>query len=615
MNSNLQNTWKTIVANATIEDAGHTYKTRGLIEKTSFVDLPTLTVKSRNTEGKIEKIELPEIIDHAAATEAFGVKDNDREFTVGKEAKNNAPDDTLPTVKDKEQIKIDDELYPTVTNEQFDSEISKANEDTIVSPLTVNDNNKVIHTPQMQPNSFSTLEIHNEIARGGMGVVLKGQQNSLMRDIAIKKLLDNDETENDVEEKKKFVMEARVTAFLDHPNIIPIHELGVDHDGNPLITMKLVRGKSWKQILNNYKPEKYCPEYISEQLGILINICNALSYAHNKNIIHSDLKPANIMVGEFGEVFVMDWGIAVTTDLDSTITMHKSMITSPMGTPHYMAPELAAGEGEKIGPWTDTYLLGAILYRILMGKPPHTGSNLWACIHLASEGNIPPFRDDIPGELVNICTKAIQKNPQDRYTSMNDFKKAIQEFSEHWESIQITDESYNFLQFGKKIFQEFQEKSRAEVLKEYPNPYCPISRSLFGFNEALRIWSENPKAIAGSKEGMILYFKMGLVNKNYELCCFVIGKSKNHFGYDTTELEAELAQHQETEDLGQENTPSKTNSELAYRETTLAFDPELAYAQTKRIEKLEMQKDNRDYGKLVITVAAIFVGIIIGKLL
>lgn len=585
MNSNqsdIEQAWKTIVTNATVEDAGFTYKTSSVVEKTSFIDLPTLTVKTKSTN---DKVQLPDIIDHSAATEEYQTNTNEQDEELTDKTSN--PEETLPTVADKQQVIIDDDLYPAVANDSFHQKTSR-----------------------VQSNSFSTLEIHNEIARGGMGVVLKGQQNSLQRDIAIKKLLN---TEEGLDEKKKFVMEARVTAFLDHPNIIPIHELGVDHDGNPLITMKLVRGKSWKQILSEHKPQKYSSEYINTQLDILISVCNALSYAHNKNIIHNDLKPANIMVGEFGEVFVMDWGIAVTTDANSTITIHQSAIESPMGTPHYMAPELAMGQGEVIGPWTDTYLLGAILYHVLMGRPPHVADNLWACINLSAEGNIPPFRSDIPKELVAICTKSLQRDPQNRYLSMGEFKQALLDFKVHWESIQITEEAFEYLVMGRKVHKDLQEKSKEEVLKEHPNPYCPLSRALFGFGEALRIWPENPKAIAGNAEGAELYFRLGLIDRNYDLCRLVLEKTKE-FGLDTVSLEEELKQHQEMADLGKDSPREHFNNELAYRETTPGFDPELAFGETMVATK-KKTSSTVDYSKWVAIGIAVFVGIFIGKLI
>ncbi|BBM84857.1 serine/threonine-protein kinase [Candidatus Uabimicrobium amorphum] len=576
MNSNIENAWKTIVTNATVEDAEFTYKTNSVAEKTSLMDLPTLTIRSK---GEDDKVKLPEIVDHAAATEEY--YPNTNEETSNQE-------DTMPTVADKKRVIIDDDLYAAAVSSSFHQDTSS------------------VHS-----NSFSTLEIHKEIARGGMGVVLKGQQNSLQRDIAIKKLL-NAEDEQAVDEKKKFVMEARVTAFLDHPNIIPIHELGVDHDGNPLITMKLVRGKSWKQILGENTSEEYSPDYMKEQINILINVCNALSYAHSKNIIHNDLKPANIMVGEFGEVFVMDWGIAVTTDENNAITIHRSTIQSPMGTPHYMAPELAMGQGDVIGSWTDTYLLGAILYRILMGRPPHVADNLWGCISLSAEGNIPPFRDDIPEELVEICTKSLQRNPDDRYHTMDQFKKALQDFKVHWESIQITEDSQEYLVMGRQIYKDLQVKSKEEVLKEHPNPYCPLSRALFGFGEALRIWPENPKALAGNREGAVLYFKLGLIDKNYDLCRMVLAKTKE-FGYDASELEEELQQHLETADLGKDSPREHFNNEFAYRETTPGFDPEMAFGETMVATK-KKESSTVDYSKWVVVGIAVLVGIFIGKL-
>ncbi|BBM86770.1 serine/threonine-protein kinase [Candidatus Uabimicrobium amorphum] len=564
MNSELHNTWKTIVGNVAVENPELTYKI-DKVANTSLHDLPTVKIDNIGN-SKLQPIQHNEMIDISgfdsgeiddmAATEPMTVG-GEQSDAFGEETIASVDvkrpdtffDETIATVADKTE-----EIHGNVSHEDIDETmdtvadvrvsnitISDMDSPQMVNEFTINDSsaenylegdtvvlpvdshvNKIRCEDPTQNNSLSSLQVHQEIARGGMGVILKGKQNSLRREIAIKRLHDQDDETN----KKKFVMEARVTAFLDHPNIIPIHELGMDTEGNPLLTMKLVRGKSWRQLLKDEKQQIGTPDHIQKHLEILLRVSDALAYAHSKKIIHNDLKPANIMVGEFGEVFLMDWGIAVSLDKsENAPTLHKTAIDTPMGTPNYMSPELSNGEGKKIGPWTDVYLLGGILYYVLMGKAPHHSNTIWESIRLSSEGHIPEIDDRIPEELRNICYKTLQKDPEDRYRSMEELQDAIHKFLNHWESINITKEAQEFLDIAHDVLKELTngKNNLEEVRKKIPNPYCPISRALFGFNEALRIWPENPEAVEGKRQGSILYCEVGICQKDFNLAERVLG--------------------------------------------------------------------------------------------
>src|SRR6202008_3129827 len=147
---------------------------------------------------------------------------------------------------------------------------------------------------------------------------------------------------------------------------------------------------------------------------------NAVAFAHAKHIVHRDLKPENVMVGAFGEVLVMDWGIAVDvrdTPASDARTRNKATVTAPAGTPSYMPPELAEGRGKDIGPWTDTYLLGAILHELTTGKPPHVGESLLAVLLAASESKPPKFAKSVPPGLAAICKRSLARESSERYAS------------------------------------------------------------------------------------------------------------------------------------------------------------------------------------------------------
>ncbi|MDF1667163.1 MAG: protein kinase, partial [Planctomycetota bacterium] len=352
-------------------------------------------------------------------------------------------------------------------------------------------------------------QVTEEIGRGGMGVVYAAEQTSLEREVAIKTLFGNISEQNN----KRFIAEARVTAYLDHPNIVPVHELGVSPNGQIMMTMKRVGGKTWQDLLKagtkpetkngsnfNESPTTHSTDLLTH-LQVLISVCNAIALAHSKGIAHLDLKPENIIVGEFGEVLVMDWGIAV--DFRSKTERKKAggkirafpkeSIQSPCGTPSYMAPELVDGIAEMIGPHTDIYLLGAILHEILTGEPPHKGRNLMATLLAASQGVTPSFPSDTPRELANLCCKALAKNPLDRFESVQSFQAAINIYLSHRESSHISNSARELL-FSCESQTSAVEKSESQTTKEKSQVLSDFAEAVNGFKQALTLWPGNPEA-------------------------------------------------------------------------------------------------------------------------
>ncbi|MCA9130124.1 MAG: protein kinase [Planctomycetales bacterium] len=298
----------------------------------------------------------------------------------------------------------------------------------------------------------SRYQIEGEIARGGMGVIIKGRDTDLGRELAIKVLLDSHKSNPNMIER--FVEEAQIGGQLQHPGIVPVYELGQFSDERPFFTMKLVKGETLAAILaHRSSPGEEQPKL----LGIFEQICQTMAYAHSKGVIHRDLKPANIMVGAFGEVQVMDWGlskvlntggvadekrslnkqrdVSVIKTLRSTgsgdlrsggigsgsagssgsDTQHGSI----MGTLAYMPPEQALGEVESLDERVDVFGLGAILAEILTGKPPYVSkddSKLW---RMATQGRLEDCfeRLDSSGAdsaLIAIAKTALSAEPNDR---------------------------------------------------------------------------------------------------------------------------------------------------------------------------------------------------------
>jgi serine/threonine-protein kinase len=226
--------------------------------------------------------------------------------------------------------------------------------------------------------------LYEEIGRGGMGVVLRGRDPDLGRDLAVKVLLPKHQGDAGLE--RRFVEEAQIAGQLQHPGVVPIYELGRFTDHRPYFTMKLIKGRTLAELLAERPDAGHdLPRY----LGIFETVCQALAYAHAKGVIHRDLKPANIMVGSFGEVQVMDWGLAkvlvrsepsdpeqttagsMIRTLRSGSTAEEEGHTGVVGTPAFMAPEQARGEMDQVDERADVFGLGAILCVILSGKPPY----------------------------------------------------------------------------------------------------------------------------------------------------------------------------------------------------------------------------------------------------
>ncbi|WP_372369701.1 protein kinase [Candidatus Uabimicrobium sp. HlEnr_7] len=344
----------------------------------------------------------------------------------------------------------------------------------------------------LRSSSLKTSEhkIFGEIARGGMGAIFRGNQICLNREIAIKKMLSRNP-----QACERFVSEAMVTAFLDHPNIVPIYELSKNDSEEIMLAMKLVGGNSWDVVLDK--------EDLDFNLGILTNVCNAVAYAHSKNIVHNDLKPSNIMIGQFGEVLVMDWGLAV--DISNTQEKRaivKSEVTGPMGTPCYMPSELAEGRGEDIGEWTDIYLLGGILYRILAGKPPHTGETVFEVLRSSCTESTFNFPPQVPQEICEICRKALAFKKEKRYQNVAEFNYAIQNFIKHRESIFITE----------KAISNTNECKKNKNLLQTSKIYEKLAESISGLQQALELWSENSRACILLEEARNSYAQIAFDN-------------------------------------------------------------------------------------------------------
>ncbi|MBL8860824.1 MAG: serine/threonine protein kinase [Planctomycetes bacterium] len=307
--------------------------------------------------------------------------------------------------------------------------------------------------------------LEGEVARGGMGAILRVWDEDLRRHLAMKVVLGQATPGTgtppvDARLLARFLEEAQITGQLEHPGIVPVHELGLDADGRVYFTMKLVKGRDLAAVFELVREGR---EGWSETraLGVLLKVCEALAYAHSKGVVHRDLKPQNVMVGDFGEVYVMDWGLArvigdarasparpagdaphVRTErfqeresspASSLMTLEGDVV----GTPAYMSPEQARGELEALSPRSDVYALGAMLYDLLAGAPPYTtrgehtgGAAVWKRV---LDGPPPPLEElapRAPSELVAIQAKAMAREASQRYADVAALAEDLRAFLE-----------------------------------------------------------------------------------------------------------------------------------------------------------------------------------------
>lgn len=337
------------------------------------------------------------------------------------------------------------------------------------------------------------------LGEGGMGVIYDARQTSIDRSVAVK-MLKPQIAEND-QQKRKFVAEAVVTGELDHPNIVPIYELGTNSDGMLFYSMKRVEGTPWSDVIDRYSQ--------AENLEVLMKVADAVSFANARGVIHRDLKPANVMLGNFGEVLLMDWGMALpTSDFRKNHNLGPSQAMG--GTPAYMAPEMALGPLESIGPPSDVYLLGAILFRIVTGKPPHAGASAKECLFSAARNRI--RETEVRGELLEIALKAMSTRPEDRYASAREFQKTIRDYQSHSESIVLTSRADDDLATARQ-----------------QDDYKWYARSIFGYQEALSLWNQNSKARAGLHDAQLAYATSALGKGDYDLGLSLLDGESSEF--------------------------------------------------------------------------------------
>jgi len=352
------------------------------------------------------------------------------------------------------------------------------------------------------------IELGATLGQGGMGLVRAAVQVPLAREVAVKTVRPQ-MSRPDL--ARELVREARITGGLEHPNVVPIHTLGEDDDGNPLLVMKRIHGAVWTTYIEQPDhPTRPDPgrDALDFHLDVLLDVCRAVHFAHSKGIVHRDLKPDNVMIGAFGEVYVMDWGlsVAVRDDLAGVMPLARE-ITTVAGTPAYMAPEMAAGDGAQIGLRSDVYLLGALLHECLTGRTRHQGETISETLLAAYQSDPVHYPPGVPAELAALCNRACHVDPERRHDGAEAFRRALLEFQSHRASTALAAGIGARLTLLREAARQPREEAAAEVRAAY-------AQCRFGCEQALSEWPENPDALAGAREARVALarFELGLGN-------------------------------------------------------------------------------------------------------
>jgi eukaryotic-like serine/threonine-protein kinase len=415
------------------------------------------------------------------------------------------------------------------------------------------------------------LEITGVLGEGGMGRVVVARQRSLQRDVAIKMVKDGASPEL----LDALLGEAVVTGSLEHPSIVPVHFLGRSVAGDPLFVMKRIDGVSWAELAKHPEHAAWSSlgdegDRLSAQLDIAMAVCNALHFAHSRGVVHRDVKPDNVMIGNFGEVYLVDWGIAVR------VPQPAGKRSATVGTPAYMPPELVKGELSRVGPRTDVYLAGATLHAVLTGLPRHAGDSLFEVLHAAYASKPFDYGPEVPSELAAICNKATSADPDDRHGSALELRRAIASFRSHRGSIALSEAAAARLDAVRaRPGRRGNEGGGEEGAGEERRLHAALTECRFGFVQALHIWEGNEVARAGLESCLELMIQHEIAQGDLE---------------GARALLAEIA---------------APKPELEARLAALAADLEAAKAERARLRSIEHDQDLRVGGGAQLAILAV----------
>lgn len=344
-----------------------------------------------------------------------------------------------------------------------------------------------LEEPAARPPT-DTLELGELLGEGAMGQVVAAWQGGLSRSVAVKRPRPGSSPR--IAEHLR--LEARATGLLEHPNIVPVHDLREGDDG-PWMVMKHISGDLWDDLIEH--PSRCAPylegrDVLEFHLGVLIGVCRALAFAHERGVVHRDVKPSNVMIGRFGEVYLLDWGIALALreGLGLPLAAEQRRLA---GSPAFMAPEMARGDGPSITERTDVYLVGACLYYVLTGQPLHPGRTVEDAVAHAKSGARREPRG-VPHELAQLVLHCTHPDPAWRPRTIDEVRQALAAFLRHRGAAKVVAEAERRMLELKGLVEG--------VLAG--GPASPAIRDLgaearFGYRQGLEQWPEHRRARDG----------------------------------------------------------------------------------------------------------------------
>lgn len=332
------------------------------------------------------------------------------------------------------------------------------------------------------------LELRGTLGEGGMGVVHLAVQRSLQREVAVKTV--RAAVASPVA-SHRLLQEAWVTGSLEHPNIVPVYDLGHDDEGQPRLVLKRIEGALWSELLRD-------PFAVRERFGVgdplewhlrtLAQLCNAVAFAHDRGVIHRDLKPENVMVGAYGEVYLLDWGLALPLDERGEAHPSRRSPQSFSGSPAYLAPEQLGSSERALGPHTDVYLLGAMLFEILHGHPPHLGSSLAEVLRAVGH-DAPVIDEALPTALRRLLRRCLSPDPAARPASAEALRQELVRYLELRHAEQLAAKAARQLdELEELVGQPSADEARLRDL---------LGACRFGFDQALEVDPDHVEARDG----------------------------------------------------------------------------------------------------------------------
>lgn len=318
--------------------------------------------------------------------------------------------------------------------------------------------------PALHEEGLVELE---QLGEGGMGVVHAARDGVLGRVVATKRA----RPEAGPRAVAALMAEARTLASLDHPNIVPVHALAKDASGAPVLVMKRVVGRRWSQVVHD-GPD------LDRDLGLALQVTSALRFAHARGLLHRDIKLDNVMVGDFGEVYLMDWGCATALGPDA-------VTTEIVGTPTHMAPEMVQ-IGAPLRPHTDVYLLGATLHHALTGRPRHEAGRVRDVLDHAWRSAPATWSEQVPFEVAALIDRACARDPADRYATAEAFAQALRDTVDHRQSLRLAHTAQASL-----------TRLVAAIAAQDPRVDVLFAECRVGFRAALDAWAGCPEAVDG----------------------------------------------------------------------------------------------------------------------